>query len=132
MDEKISKKRKLKNDIILAVVIFVLAAAGIMLMNAFKKTGDYVSVKVDGKEIHRYYLNENIDTVIYSGENGEGTNRLVIENGEVYILQADCPDKICVNHKPVKYANERIVCLPNKVVVEIRSYNDSGNVDVVV
>ncbi len=132
MDENISKKRKRKNDIILAVVIVLLATAGLLLMNALKTTGDYVSVKIDGEEKYRYSLKENVDTIIYTGENDEGTNRLIIENGEVYISQANCPDKICTAYEAIKNDAESIVCLPHKVIVEIVSSDDSGKVDVVV
>jgi len=48
-----------------------------------------------------------------------GKNVLVIENGEASIKSATCPDKICVSHRKISKSGETIVCLPNKVVVEI-------------
>ena len=51
----------------------------------------------------------------------EGTsyNLLLIQNGNVQMLAADCPDQICVRHKPVFRAQESIICLPHKLSVEI-------------
>lgn len=130
--KKLSDNRKLKNDIILAVVIVLVATAGLLLFNLLKTQGDYVSVKIDGVEKYRYSLNESVNIEILTGENNNQSNRLVIENGQAYISEADCPDKICVGHKPVKNVNESIVCLPHKVVVEIVSATPEDAPDVIV
>ncbi len=132
MNKKLSKNRKLKNDVVLAVVITLLATAGLLLFNLLKTQGDYVSVKINGEEKYRYSLSENVDTVIYTGENNNQENRLIIENNQAYIISADCPDKICVGHRPVSNVNESIVCLPHKVVVEIVSDEAENAPDVVV
>lgn len=129
--KKLSDNRKLKNDIILAVVIVIIATAGLLLFSLTKTQGDYVSVKIDGMEKYRYSLSENVNIEILTGENNQ-VNRLVIENGQAYIAEADCPDKICVGHKPVKNVNESIVCLPHKVVVEIVSAASEDAPDVIV
>ena len=130
MDNK-SKKRKLKNDIILAVVMVLLATAGLLLFNSLKQTGDTVVVKVDGVETERFSLSENVKKTIYTdGKNNE--NVLVIENGTVYVEKANCRDKICVEHKPVSKTGESIICLPHKVAIEIISDEKENDVDVVV
>ncbi len=132
MDKKLSVKRKVKNDIVLAVVIVLLATAGLLLFNLMKTDGDYVSVKIDGVEKYSYPLTENIDTVIYSGENNEFQNRLIISDGAVYVSEANCPDKICVGHRKISKVNESIVCLPHKVVVEVISLFNTAEPDVIV
>lgn len=53
-------------------------------------------------------------------ENGS-YNVLVIHNGTAAVTEASCPDGICVKHKSISLRNESIVCLPNKVIVEIRN-----------
>ena len=50
------------------------------MFNLLKTQGDYVSVKINGEEKYRYSLSENVDTVIYTGENNNQENRLIIEN----------------------------------------------------
>ena len=49
----------------------------------------------------------------------------MIENGKVKMKEADCPDQICVHHRAISKNRETIVCLPNKVVVEIVSSEES-------
>jgi hypothetical protein len=56
-------------------------------------------------------------------------NRLVIKDSEADILSADCPDKVCVHERKIRYAGETLVCLPNKVVVEIEG--ERGELDAV-
>ena len=58
------------------------------------------------------------DTRIVLGE-GEHTNTLVIENGAARVVEASCPDQICVNQGAVRYEGESIVCLPHKLVVTV-------------
>lgn len=132
MDKKLSSKRKVKNDIVLAVVILLFATAGLLLFNGLKTDGEYVSVKIDGTEKYRYSLTENVDTVIYTGDNNEYENRLVIKDGEAFISQANCPDKICAEHRAVSKVNESIVCLPHKLVVEIVSSESANEPDVII
>ena len=52
-------------------------------------------------------------------DTGRGSNTLVIEDGAVSVTQADCPDKVCVAQGAIRYNGETIVCLPNRVVVEV-------------
>ncbi len=131
MAEKLFDKKRAKNDLILIAVVFISAVIVFLLISISKQKGDIVLVKVNGKAEQQYSLSENIDTVIYTGENGEMQNRLIIKDEKVYISEANCPDKICVGHRAIENANEAIVCLPHKLVVEIVS-DISGEPDMVV
>ena len=46
------------------------------------------------------------------------------------MIDADCPDQLCVKQKKISLKNETIVCLPNKVVIEIEGA-DSSQLDAV-
>ncbi|HIU48220.1 MAG TPA: NusG domain II-containing protein, partial [Candidatus Avimonoglobus intestinipullorum] len=48
-----------------------------------------------------------------------GTNTVVIHDGEVYMESADCPDQLCVKQGKIHDAGRDIVCLPNRVVVSV-------------
>lgn len=58
-----------------------------------------------------------------------GTNQLHITNGTAFVSHADCPDQICVRHKPITKTGERIVCLPNKVVITILGPENAAPID---
>lgn len=125
-----NNKRKLKNDIILAVIVVVIAATGLFLLNIFKTEGAFAVIKIDGKETERYPLSVNTEVVIETGE--DGRNTLVIEDNKAFIKDANCPDKICEGHSKISFKGETIVCLPHKVVIEIVAENSENELDVVI
>ncbi len=123
-------KKKIRNDVILAAVIVVIAAIGLLLLNVFKTEGAFAVVKIDGIETARYPLSVNTEVVIETGDNQKNT--LVIEDNKAFIKNATCPDKICEGHNKIAFKGETIVCLPHKVVVEIVADDASNELDAVV
>lgn len=84
-----------------------------------------VTVKVNGELKGTYSLAEDQEIEI----NG-GTNILQIKNGRADMTEADCPDQLCVNQRAVSRQGESIICLPNKVIVEVES-SESSELDAV-
>ena len=56
---------------------------------------------------------------------GKVTNILLIKDNCANMIEANCPDKLCVNQKAISKEKETIVCLPNKVVVTVESDDES-------
>lgn len=103
-----------KNDVILAVIVLVIAILGLIFYrNLGQQTAGTITVTVDGNVYGTYSLEQ--DQEISIGK----TNRLVIKAGKADMIEADCPDQICVDHKEISKNKESIVCLPNKVIVEV-------------
>ena len=44
---------------------------------------------------------------------------MTIQDGQAFIEEADCPDKLCVKHKPISRNGESIICLPHKLAIRI-------------
>lgn len=119
------KRKGIKKDIIL---ICSLAAAGAAVAGAvllFSGGGSTVAVRVSGEVTARYPLSVPRRTEL-EGEGG-GHNLLVIENGEAWIEDADCPDGLCVKTGRISRTGQSIVCLPHRLVVEIEGDEVSGN-----
>lgn len=103
-----------KNDILLAVTILILAILGLVFYrNLEEQTAGTITVTVNGKVFGTFSLEQDQEILIGK------TNQLVIEDGKADMIEADCPDQICVNHKAISKNKESIVCLPNKVIVEV-------------
>lgn len=119
-----------KKDLILLLIILA-AAIGIWFGYRAMNQGDgsRVRITVDGAEYGVYDL--DADQEIPIKINGEVTNTLVIENGIADMTSADCPDKLCVNQKAISATGETIVCLPNKVVVEVISSGEDAGFDTI-
>lgn len=111
-----------KNDVVLIAVIVILAFAafvGVSLYSASASGEGEAVVYLDGEEQGRYPLDQDCSIEIPSGDGKY--NRLEIKDGQAAMAEATCPDKVCVKHRPVKKQGESLVCLPNKVVVEIEN-----------
>lgn len=121
----------LRNDIVFIVALLIVCAIGLIYLFIFRESGDNVKVTVGGDLYGVYSLSQNMEEDIRTGENGEQLNRLVIRDGKAYMERATCPDKICVNHRPVFRNSESIVCLPNRVVITVIKDDDTDSPDIV-
>ena len=50
---------------------------------------------------------------------GQSYNLFSVSDGIVTMESADCRDQICVRHIPISADRESIICLPNKLVIEM-------------
>lgn len=120
--------KKYKKDIILISSIILIVICIFLVINLLKKDGTYVVVIHNGKEVEKYPLNINREIRLSFSENKY--NILVIEDGKVYIKEASCPDKFCINQATISKTGEAITCLPNKTVIKV--IGGEPEVDVIV
>ena len=114
MLKKIFGDKKRVADIILIASVLLVSLSVFIIFAIFQKDGAIARVTVDGVFVGEYSLSQDGEYSI----NG-GTNILVIENGVVYMKYASCPDGLCINQGKKSHSGERIVCLPNRVMIEI-------------
>lgn len=112
-------KRKILFDVILIISLISVSLAAYFISDALMEDGKYAIVSVDGKETQKYSLSVDGEYPILDGK-----NVLVIENGAVYMKDADCPDKTCVRAGKISRTGERITCLPNRVIVIIKGADE--------
>ena len=120
MREKID--RKTRNEIILIAGLLILALCSYIAIRYYQKLTTkeaYAVIYIDGEEYNRYSLNEDVEVSIPLKDGAY--NKLVIKDGYADMVEASCPDKICVDHNKVKNNGESITCLPNKVVIVIEN-----------
>ena len=105
-----------KTDLILGLIA-IIAAAGIWLFySADAEKGLTAVITVDGDVRAELPLDKSGIVPI---ETEWGYNIVTVEDGKVFVVEADCRDQICVDHKKIEKTGETIVCLPHKMVVEI-------------
>ncbi len=113
-----------KKDVILIAVICMLSAVTFLTMKINGSAGgNKVYIKVDGELYGSYSLDEDQDILV---ESEYGSNCVSICDGEVCMKQADCPDGYCMHQGHIKNADETIVCLPHKLVVEIGTSSENA------
>ena len=121
-------KANYTRDLILVAVLLVAALAlffGLRSRQARDTgTGAQAVVTVEGREIGRYPLSKN-GTFPLNG----GTNILVVENGEAWVSEANCPDKVCMGMGKISRNGEFIACLPNRLLVVVEGAAEDSPVD---
>lgn len=106
------KANTLKRDLFAIGICLLLAGVALLCVLLFRKEGQTVKITVNQELFGVYDL--SVDQEIDLPH-----NKVIIKDGKVYMESADCPDHLCVKKGEIKYAGRSIVCLPNKVVVEI-------------
>ena len=111
-----NKIKIFKNDIILVSVILVVALISFLFFRFTLKSGEEVAVSVNGSVVFAASLKTELEKEFVTEY---GKNTLIIKEGTAAIKFADCPDKICVEHRAISKVGETVVCLPHKLVLEI-------------
>ena len=102
------------------MLIAALLLAGLLLMlplRLHRSAGNVAVVRVNGEEVARLPMNEEAEFPVEI--DGVVTNVVAVGGGAVRVIEANCPDQLCVRKGAARYAGDGIVCLPNRVVVEV-------------
>ncbi|TDT60996.1 NusG domain II-containing protein [Fonticella tunisiensis] len=113
--------------IIILVVIIALGSLGVL---AIRPQGNYSRKYVEIYSENRLYRKIPFDKTTTERvvvKSNLGFNIIDISNAKVRIIDADCPDKICIKDGAISKPGDMLVCLPNKVVVEIKGESNSEN-----
>ena len=121
MEQK--ERKKYIRDLILVGALLIAALLVLLVIRNRQEietgTDAVVTVRTaDGDEV--YPLNKD---GVFS-LNG-GTNTLVIENGEAWVSEANCPDKVCMGMGKISKNGEFIACLPNQVIIVVEGGEES-------
>jgi hypothetical protein len=112
-----------KADVILAIILMIAGIASTLYLVSGGVIGETVIVSVNGQNYGTYDLTQN--QILDVAKNGH-INKVEIKDGKVTMIDADCPDKLCIKQGSIDKTNQSIVCLPNKVVVELDGPSVNG------
>ena len=120
-----------KGDKYLIISIIVLSLVSLFYIkdSALNVDEKYISVQVDGKEIKRIIFDKKIIGKTIPIETEFGYNLIEIGDGKVRVIEASCPDQLDVKQGYISKTGELIVCLPNRLVIEIKGIKDERDVD---
>ncbi|MBD5532211.1 MAG: NusG domain II-containing protein [Lachnospiraceae bacterium] len=100
------------------VLLFVI---GCFLLRGFVFHGDaaYVEFSQDGRIILRVRLADMEGQDIRIDAADGGYNLVHVENGGVFVREADCENGDCIRQGTIRHTGECIICLPHKLAVTI-------------
>lgn len=119
-----------KADIVLFCALMLAAAvtAALFTLRVSSQPAGDVVITLDGAIYGTYPLTED-RTIEIAGDGFY--NEVLIEGGTVLMKSSDCHNQICVEHAPISRSGENIICLPHKLVIEIKGGKEA-DVDAVV
>lgn len=106
--------------IIFAVLCILLAAAA--FLTARVRTGVIANVYSHGRCIRSIDLSAVTEAYSFTVEDDEGhINTVEVEHGRIRVVEANCPDRVCVNTGWLSHGLRPIVCMPAKLVIRLES-----------
>ncbi|MFR4250168.1 MAG: NusG domain II-containing protein [Christensenellales bacterium] len=119
-------KHRIRKDLLFIAGLIVVICSAMFAISFFApQLGSHaeVCIKVNGQETGRYPLNENREIPL---QTEYGYNLVVIENGSVFVREADCNNHDCISQGSMnldnytqRFLGNLIVCLPHKLEIEL-------------
>lgn len=122
-----------KGDKLLIVLVIILSFSSLLYIRyqALSTNEKYISVQVAGEEIKRIILDPKLTGHTIPIETQYGYNLIELGDNKVRVIEADCPDEIDVKQGYISGIGETIVCLPNKLVIEIKGMDENTEIDII-
>ena len=109
-----------KLDFVIIAVLMVLSFLPEIILGASVGKGLNNTITVAGKLYKTVPLSAHTGEDIIEINTKWGTNIVQVKDNKIGIIDADCPDKVCMNPAYIEKAGESLVCLPHKVMIEIK------------
>lgn len=120
-------KQNRKMKILFICIVLLLSGSSIIIYAMMKNTeAQQVKICVDGQEIGTYSLKVNQSIPISTKA------KAIIENGAVKMEWSDCPDHLCMKQGWINLPGESIICLPNRITIQIEGDIRNNKTDVIV
>ena len=109
-----------KKDLLLIGILLLLSRAG----------RTYAVIHVDGKEYKTVPLDTHRGTTLITVKTSAGYNTIAVQDESIGVVEADCADHICIDEGFISRPGQTVVCLPHKVLIEVRS-DDGDEPDII-
>lgn len=118
----------MKNNIRWAAFFVILCALCLAVYFYLRQmTSSYKIVKIMqyGNLIKTIDLSDVKEPYEFTVEDKEGGyNTIRVENGRIAVIDADCPDKVCVKQGFISDGALPVVCLPHKLTISVTGENE--------
>ncbi len=112
-----------RNSIILALLLLGVFIAGWMIQHIHHGSeGPVAVIQKGGEIIERLDLDK--DTSLVVGDLEGDYNIVKVEDGRIFVEEANCPDQICRYIGPISTEEEVIACLPHEMIIFIDEDNE--------
>ena len=125
-------------DGVVIVSLIILSFVPLVIFsNAQKKvdseSGMVAIVSIDGKEVDRFILNEttqHLEKTYHPGK--DKYNIIEMEGSRIRVKEDNSPDQIAVRTGWISKPGQMSICLPHKLMIEIKSQEPSDDDDLII
>lgn len=114
--------------VIALVLLFAAFAAATVITVRAPKSGAVARVYSAGKIVREIDLDSVSEPYEFDVEVEGGVNRIRVEHGRIRVVEADCPDRLCVNMGWRSDSAIPIACLPHRLMIRIEG-GDTADAD---
>lgn len=109
----------------------LLAASLAATLLVWSARGEAVTAVVyqNGRQVAVLDLSQVDAPYSFPVEGPAGVNTVQVEPGRIRVSHADCPDQVCVRQGWISNGLAPIVCLPNKVIIQIEAGQEETDID---
>lgn len=105
------------------LLLLIMITGGIFLFLRYQDTSDHYTAYIyqNGTLLQTIDLQAVTEdyTLNITTEDG-GINQILVQQGAISVIDADCPDLICVHQGAIHNNLLPITCLPHKLVIELK------------
>lgn len=113
--------------ILIAALLLVSALASLLVLR--RTAGTVAKIYLDGQCIRSIDLSRVDSASEFIVEGSAGSNTVRVEPGRICVSQADCPDQVCVHQGWISTGAVPVVCLPNRLVIQIEEQRNQMEID---
>jgi len=120
-----------KMDLIIIIWLLVFSAISLFALGIYRDRPvdiRLVEIKVDGEVYESFEWTEGLEKEIKL-DTQFGLNIILVDRDGLRMKYSDCPDQVCVRDGTINSPGEILVCLPHRLIVEIKGKRDGDGID---
>lgn len=123
-----------KLDIVIIIALIIISFIPELVFGismGYKYDMTYAEITVGGKFYSKIPLSAHKGEDIIDIDLDGHRNKIIIKDDTIRMIEADCPDSLCIYQGEIKRVGQSLVCLPNKVMIEIKGKLEDNDDDVI-
>ena len=110
-----------KNDFVLIGALLLLCGIGaIFFFTHTDKEMRHAVITQDNVQLYDIPLTGHTGTEDIAIADEHGANTIRVEDESIAVIDADCPDLVCVKTGKAMKKGDVIACLPHKLLIEVK------------
>ena len=120
-----------QKTLIFIFLAIVLLSIGAIFLTRLTPGGKIATIYQDGVLVRTVDLSDVKEAYEIELRDGDGRNVILVEPGKISMADANCPDRLCVRQGAISNGVYPIVCLPHRIVIEIKDEGADTEIDAI-